>query len=540
MEGCYHHSTHLHFSSFIIDTFLAHGRKERTGLLQRFLPPLGPCNTVIRSIYTPKLCVLERRKNKLQLHDSRFGLYERAITFEGPDIHSTPSPLRGNILPTKIQALCDEVVEHVQNVTIGGRIIRMVANWKVDEKGKIWLLFTTCIRVEGSCRSKYAEFNSLYKGASSSQSLLNIEPMMKLPNAVHLEQNPNHDLSTGVNNYITTASCPSCCKNECETMFHPIPYKTIIAHFEQVLKMISREKEGETEVVLDWPPDSFIIKAAGGVGFGMIQDKFKKYDRDWDAEEVIIPPVMRYLHNRLKIEGYRKYRQDPLFLHKKCNVCEQCFLSYAELSSSNFQIADPIRLDGSGAIERRRKKRQQAIEMSRTHGEQLVGNKWIPMDEEKETTVFTKTFKKHFGEENGHARDFGDIPHFPDAIVSHSFDGKDITKHEYSDTSMQDFIKQRERIFFKEIALQGKHAIEGHALSHLISAQSTLEQSQRIGKKQNEKKEKNPYEEVLKFVDSTSSKVKKKENKWANKTRLPYPPLKSENNQQIDFSQKGI
>merc|ERR1712194_789795 len=110
-------------------------------------------------------------------------------------------------------------------------------------------------------------------------------------------------------------------------------------------------------------------------------DKLKKYDDpEWKIDEVVIPPVIRHLHNRLKIQGYRRYRMDPLFLHKTCNVCEHCFLGYAKLSSSNFQIAEPIRLDGSGALERKRKKRQKEIEdMMRLKDE----SRWMPMDKEK-------------------------------------------------------------------------------------------------------------------------------------------------------------
>lgn len=44
---------------------------------------------MVRAIWSPKMCLLERRVNCRQLHDRRFGIYERAVTYDGPDIFST-------------------------------------------------------------------------------------------------------------------------------------------------------------------------------------------------------------------------------------------------------------------------------------------------------------------------------------------------------------------------------------------------------------------------------------------------------------------
>lgn len=38
---------------------------------------------IVRAIWSPKVCLLERRLNTKQLHDQRYGLYERAVTYEG-------------------------------------------------------------------------------------------------------------------------------------------------------------------------------------------------------------------------------------------------------------------------------------------------------------------------------------------------------------------------------------------------------------------------------------------------------------------------
>jgi len=45
---------------------------------------------MIRAVWTPKMCLLERKTNIRKLHDTRYGIYERAVTFDGADAHSNP------------------------------------------------------------------------------------------------------------------------------------------------------------------------------------------------------------------------------------------------------------------------------------------------------------------------------------------------------------------------------------------------------------------------------------------------------------------
>lgn len=69
--------------------FLYKPFKEHSGILQRFIEPKGTQNSMVRAIWSPKVCLLERRQNNKALHDSRYGLYERAVTYDGPDHFSS-------------------------------------------------------------------------------------------------------------------------------------------------------------------------------------------------------------------------------------------------------------------------------------------------------------------------------------------------------------------------------------------------------------------------------------------------------------------
>ena len=315
--------------------------------MQRFIEPSGggTHNSQIRAICTPKLCILERRKTKQELHDSRFGLYERAVTFDGPEVHSTSLPIKGSSLPGKLRDLCDKVLNHMSEATrnMGSnskKEVKMVLNLKVDSKEKIWLLYSNSIRTVHSDTQPFASMHlnhvQGHKNITTCRPL-NIQEVIKLPTQVKLNQMANHDPTIELSNKVNYISCPSCQLVQLQEHFHPVPYKTVMTHYEQVMA-----KGGNK-----WPPSKEIIKSAGGVGFGKIthDDHPELSINEIQEENLVIPPMIRHFHKRLKAEGYRRYRSDPLFLHKHCDVCESCFLSYAHLVNTSFQIKVPIKLD---------------------------------------------------------------------------------------------------------------------------------------------------------------------------------------------------
>ena len=87
---------------------------------------------MIRAVWSPKVCLLERRVNVRKLQDEKYSKYERAVTFEGAEHHSAAAPIRGSILPGMVQKVCESMVEHVAEVTFQKhRIARIVLNFKV-------------------------------------------------------------------------------------------------------------------------------------------------------------------------------------------------------------------------------------------------------------------------------------------------------------------------------------------------------------------------------------------------------------------------
>jgi hypothetical protein len=376
------------------DDFLFHKRNRQSGILQRFLNPVGGThNSQIRVIWTPNLCLVERRKTNHSLNDIRYGLYERAVTFDGPDIYSSSIPVRGTILARQLKTMCDALAQQFTNVSkctmpfnsttfnhiepctvsnyIGGKkVSRMVVHFKMDSHDRIWLLYSSSIRladpdgsfpmvVNENVRPVYSQLPWTHandKMSTSQSSPMNISNIIKLPPTIQLNQNANHNRSVITKSLaISLLPCISCAQRASNLNFQNVTYKTIVSHYDHAMKMFKSSPNYVNE--WHWPPKREFIIAAGGVGFGPIlnttvqkkqnNNRLVRHENDSKQlleEDLVIPPIIRYLHPRLRVEGYQRYRTDPLFLHKTCLVCEKCFLSYANLVTSSYQMIRPIQL----------------------------------------------------------------------------------------------------------------------------------------------------------------------------------------------------
>jgi len=321
-----------YFNKKTLREFLQPGKHNKSGILQRFINPHGGThNSCIRAVWTPKMCILERRRTKQSLHDNRFALYERAITFDGPDVYSISVPLRGNVLSSRVEKICDEIARHIEEVSNNDADLgvgRMVMNFKVDGNGRVWILWSDSIRLETGINENTT---------NSTSQPLNMNTVVKLPSSIKLSQVPSHDTNAKLENEQSSALCPSCGKHQNNEHYHDISYKTVIRHFEKTMEMLGLELNKIPHPSTSWPPERCFIKAAGGVGFGTVTNQQQK-----SIEAMTIPPVIRHCHPKLQVKGYQMYRDDPLFVQKTCEVCEDCFLAYSKLKSSAFLMVHPI------------------------------------------------------------------------------------------------------------------------------------------------------------------------------------------------------
>jgi len=297
--------------------FLYNRWKENDGILQHFVEPKGVHNAIIRAIWSPKVCLLERRVNSKQLYDQRYGLYERAVTYDGPEHFSIASPLRGTALPSQIQRLCENLVAHVTEVSFQKCCVaRMVANFKVDSRGRIWFLWSDSIRLERNCGKS--------QGLPRICTPVDINRTIQLPADITLIDKPNH--SQGELKPLNCMQCISCGKSATSDQFHQVRYQTIISHFERAVAAIVDKSQTS-----NYYSEPLIIEATGGVGFGKAKDCA---EIPLGGAGIVIPPIIKQIHPKLSSAIYKRYRRDPLFMYKSTAVCENCYLVYAEFVSA--------------------------------------------------------------------------------------------------------------------------------------------------------------------------------------------------------------
>jgi hypothetical protein len=448
---------------------------------------------------------------------------------EGPEYYYTSAPLRGPVLAGQIQKLCESCVTHISEVTFAQKeVTRIVMNFKVDSRDKIWLLYTTSIRLNDMLEGTAA--NASLHATGNRKTLVNIGSAVTIPNTINLNPSRSYD------KVLTKQRirCISCAKETLDDMRHPVTYKSIIKHYEHVIHIMTEICANQHTTVLDWPPDQDIVEAAGGVGFGCIDmvpddDALAKSTRmelskPLEADDLRIPPILRYLHPKLTGTAYYKCRRDPLFLYKTATVCEPCFLVFAEFTTmllrmggdlSKLLTPDPAAVNSLQSLH----EGSMSTSGKNTNGTRPSSADWRAMSSVNRSAELNGK-SKEFNPSANHrqakntaigirSQDGRKMPNIPRAIrktgdvgpmgsqdiggfsmtnnsinrssslnqlgasgsITGSFNGTN--QQSFDDADVQQMVAERERNFFKEIS-QNPQLKDQHPLMHLISAQEKL------------------------------------------------------------------
>lgn len=360
-----------YFDAEALRDFLYHRDKSANGMLQKFVLPKGTSNATVRAIWSPKICLLERRVNLRNVHDKRFSVYERGVTFDGADLHSRPEPVRGAMLPGEVQLLCEQVVDHVTQVSYHKyRIARMVLHLKADADDRLWLLWCSSLRLlnlsaseSGALRpldivndAQVPEFARLPFGLSSTVAGVGSATGADAGATSHHHHHHHHrdhdDKRMGF------ARCMSCGELKEHKKLLATTYKAVLDHFQRFMRFLRLQVNEGAHAAIEWPPDERFVQAAGGVGFGILQcfekgsfsgsgsSAAKKASgggaggsaSSLTRKELVIPPVIQYLHPSFSVDDFERHRHDPLFLHKPVAVCESCCLVYSDYTTSSLEV----------------------------------------------------------------------------------------------------------------------------------------------------------------------------------------------------------
>ncbi|KPI90359.1 hypothetical protein ABL78_0586 [Leptomonas seymouri] len=135
------------FNKDTLGAFLAR-KTKLDGILQKFVFPKGYQNSVIKAVWSPRVCMVQRRTNKYRIFDRKRAEcdpFSTTVTYDGPTFLSEEGGVSGNVA-VEVKALCGNIVQHFY-YTEHKCITRMVLYFKSDKRDRLWLLWCGSLRV---------------------------------------------------------------------------------------------------------------------------------------------------------------------------------------------------------------------------------------------------------------------------------------------------------------------------------------------------------------------------------------------------------
>jgi len=289
------------------------------GILQQFIQPKGDKNYIIKANWSPKLCLFEKIESLTRINDTRFDIYDRALTFEAQKYHSREGPLRGYVLPNKVQRICANISQHVQNVSFESILIaRMILHFKVDENSRIWLLLCTSLRVDQGPDVDREKMKHKVHGEEFEMNYKPEDYLSKIRTPENIKTNIIKGKPINMHKIYECINCSE--RLEPDSIFETT-YKSIIEGYEwDHLREKDRHK---ANTIIKAKPDNMEELLERFHGNSSDSERDKLYD---DKVTSLVPPLIKKIYPRLKDEAYKTLRDDLGFLKKTALFCEDCIL----------------------------------------------------------------------------------------------------------------------------------------------------------------------------------------------------------------------
>merc|ERR1711988_630762 len=315
-------TTMEYFDDAGLHDFLFNRQKEHNGIIQKFIDPKGKSNAIIRAIWSPKLCLLEQRVNLKPVNDGRYDMYERCVTYEGAEHQSMNAPVRGIYLPSRLQTICDSIVDHVMRTSSQHyRISRMVLNFKLDHNNKLWLLWCSSMRLAAD---KYAVKKPLP---------VNISGDITVPDKYKdtVFRNSNLPSTFFKEKYFI---CPGSGEIVEASDSFEISYKTVISSWEDARRKMRAELARSKSSMSMSSPATASRPLAPGVRSPSSMSKtatLKGSDLAGDdGEDSVIPPLLKVIDKDLTVKRYKRLLGSAEFLSQKVRVSYPTYMKYTK------------------------------------------------------------------------------------------------------------------------------------------------------------------------------------------------------------------
>eukprot|EP00002_Diphylleia_rotans_P022032 TRINITY_DN4309_c0_g1_i2.p1 TRINITY_DN4309_c0_g1~~TRINITY_DN4309_c0_g1_i2.p1 ORF type:complete len:543 (+),score=59.65 TRINITY_DN4309_c0_g1_i2:63-1691(+) len=289
-------------------------QRRAHGILQKFVESKGESNSIIRAIWSPQMCLLQKRTNIYKIHDRKIELSMRAATFDSLDHLSAPVPLVGDILLSRIRQLCQNIVNHIEDLCRHDFKVKNAEFYlKEDDYDQLWFLWCSSLIFQGS------------------QSDTLGDPVGYLhPHGIRAENLMNSQLKVD-----TTFLCPNCllsCENDRK---YKISFQAVISYFEQQHER--HVNEIETPMNTMTYPLSSSRRVIEGQEDLIVEFSPKHRDRSFDrgrlghdgfatTETYKIAPALKRILPDMSAARYNQERTNSSFLQRQIYVCETCCL----------------------------------------------------------------------------------------------------------------------------------------------------------------------------------------------------------------------
>lgn len=267
--------------------FLYSRKKSDEGILQKFIDPKGTKNSMIQVIWMQKFIFFEVRENKKNLFDTRFDLYERAVTFEGEEFHCDSKQVCSEKLQKDLYSVISRFTSHICQVTSNKlEISRMVMYFKQSKDGRLWFIRACSVR----CRDPYLERSVERRRSKYENEVrdpINIDPDIHLPETVNIHK------------------------------FSLAPQTAMALQKTVLCRNCSQPMEVDKMCEISY---RIIIEVSG------------TYD---------VPELLMKIDPQLNPVLYEKLKHNPLFLSRQTLVCDSCFLIYTSTSKNSGALPRP-------------------------------------------------------------------------------------------------------------------------------------------------------------------------------------------------------
>ena len=326
--------------------FLDNKIKHEEGILQKFIDPKGEYNTIYRITWSPKLSLFEKCSNLRKLNDKHYDIYERVVTYDGEEFQSKTEPLKGRLLPEKMEQMALNIAEHVSNITLEKvKIIRMILNFKVDKKDRIIFLWCSSLRIDqGQKKTKLNNVNNKSLSIKINSDKTN-ETRIKSVDESKIKLNPPENINLFKYSMLgkpikphKEAYCLNCGLNVENYKLYEISFKHLIESHDN----IKRDKQF-------FPLYKNLNMTSTGIEVIPFEEKKKNNNnnqknnainklKEHNFQNFIIPKVISQLYPNLSFSDYFELKKDIIFLNKRAVVCDTCYLEitkYCSMAGSN-------------------------------------------------------------------------------------------------------------------------------------------------------------------------------------------------------------